>query len=586
MNLKHESISFGRWFSQVMKVFFHVRPLTTLTVICADAVSTMTRILSMLLPIKVILLAASPGVPRWFPFIDPAIKTPWIIGLTTAAIFFFFLTMLLESLVIRMSQDAGKEILYRANELALLKNQEETVRGYYASFCGICSSLLFLATAYLVLLILNLQLFLFMMFMTVFFFLFSAWALRGSDINPGRLKKYIQEDTGGYMKILTSFSFLGAFLSILIPFLISGGGNIIVAILSIILIRRSLSFFVSSTKDITKLSKNKHEIDALIFPEVQIIVPENREKLAVRDLFHKSARQEMSRQELEKARALSEPIEVHWMDPTAPNIYMFLITTGHSTENHEKFYQLQSFPQNKAHFFENEDFLFTKVSRRDLKAPSIVTRFSQAPFSCQIVDYGLGLPVSSKSWKDVHDRLLEHFWSFQPPKGLIKAFKTSHTLLHQNMNQEFLSRVEMALDTQQEEEDYNRFMELLPSTVELLENMPLYIYNPDMNLNNTARTDMDEVFIMTWGRWSLKPAGTVLPYDRKKTKGMAEKILNIRDDVPENLSADHLFFVSTCQKLENEINRGVFKAALKTMNSLLKSPVYEQKAVQKNSNCL
>ena len=125
------------------------------------------------------------------------------------------------------------------------------------------------------------------------------------------------------------------------------------------------------------------------------------------------------------------------------------------------------------------------------------------------------------------------------------------------MNQEFLSRVEMALDTQQEEEDYNRFMELLPSTVELLENMPLYIYNPDMNLNNTARTDMDEVFIMTWGRWSLKPAGTVLPYDRKKTKGMAEKILNIRDDVPENLSADHLFFVSTCQKLENEINNTI-----------------------------
>ncbi len=575
MNLFQESNNFARWFFQVMKIFFHVRPLTTLTVICADAASSMTRILSMLLPIKVILLAASPGVPKWFPFIDPASKTPWIIGLTIAAVFFFFLTMLLESLVSRMSQDAGKEILYRANELALLKNQEQTVQGYYASFCGICSSLLFLAAAYLVLFILNLQLFLFMVLMAVFLFLFTAWAVSGCDINPGRLKNYIQEDAGGYTKILTSLSFLGAFLVIIIPFIISGGGNILIAILSIILIRRSLSFFVSSTRSITKLCTARHQINALIFPEVQIIEPENLEKLAVRDLFHKSARQELSRQELEKAGLLPGSMEVHWMDPTTPNIFMFLIKTDGSSENHEKFYQLQSFPQKSTHFFENEDFLFIKISRKDLMAPALVTRFSQGLFSCQILDYGLGKPVSPKTWQGVHDRLLEHFWTFQPPKALIKAFTASHPLLHQNLNPEFLSRTEMALDTLQEKEDYSRFRELLPRTGEILESMPLYIHNPDMNMNNTAQTDTGRVCIMTWGRWSLKPAGTILPYDRKKTDAMAEKILENRNDAPENLSAEHLFFVSNCQKLENEIKKGAFKAALQTINSLLKSPVYE-----------
>lgn len=585
MNLFQESNNFARWFFQVMKIFFHVRPLTTLTVICADAASSMTRILSMLLPIKVILLAASPGVPKWFPFIDPASKTPWIIGLTIAAVFFFFLTMLLESLVSRMSQDAGKEILYRANELALLKNQEQTVQGYYASFCGICSSLLFLSAAYLVLLILNLQLFLFMVVMAAFLFLFSAWAVSGYDINPGRLKNYIQEDAGGYTKIMTSISFLGAFLVIIIPFIISGGGNIIIAILSIILIRRSLGFIVSSTRSIIKLCKDKHQINALIFPEVQIIEPENLEKLAVRDLFHKSARQEMSRQELEKAGTLSGSIEAHWMDPTAPGVYMFLIKTGGGSENHEKFYQLQTFPQKSAHFFENEDFLFIKISRKDLMAPALITRFSQGLFSCQILDYGLGQAVPAKTWQDVYDRLLEHFWTFQPPKGLIKAFTASHPLLHQNLNPEFLSRVEMALDTGEEKEDYSLFRELLPSTVEILESMPLYIHNPDMNMNNTAQTDTGQIFIMTWGRWSLKPAGTVLPYDREKTGSMADKILKTRDDTPENLSADHIFFVSNCQKLENEIKKGAFKAALQTISSLLKSPVYEQTIDTKDYNC-
>jgi len=39
------------------------------------------------------------------------------------------------------------------------------------------------------------------------------------------------------------------------------------------------------------------------------------------------------------------------------------------------------------------------------------------------------------------------------------------------------------------------------------------------------------------------------------------------------LAPEHLFFVSNCRKLGNEINRGAYKAALGTMDTLLSSPV-------------
>jgi hypothetical protein len=573
MNIFQESSTFAGWFSKVMRIFFQIRPLTTLGVINADAASTMTRILSLLLPLKVILLAASPGIPRWFPFIDPTAKTSWIIGLTIAAVVFFFITLLLESLVSRMSQDAGKEILYRANELTVLKNQEETVRDYYASFCGICSSLLFLCVAYLVLLILNFQLFVFMVAMTVSLFLFSGWAVSGCDINPGPMKRYIQEDVGGYMKILTSLSFLGAFLVILIPFIISGGGNIIIAILSIILIRRSLNFFVSSTRDITKLSKNKHEIDALIFPEVQLEEPESKDNLTVRDVFNKPARQRKAQEELGFVMPLSEPVEVHWMDPTTPGLYMFKIKSGAEGSGCESFFQQQAFPLKSLQLFENEDYLFTQVSRKEFKAPPLISRYTQAPFMCQIVDYGQGTPVSNKKWNALHDDLLEHYWSIQPPDNLIRAYRSSHKLLHELLSSDFINRVQIAVDTMEEENNLNRLLTELPVLKEILERAPHYIHNPGFTLQNTVQVDDENIYVMTWGKWTLEPVGAVMPYDKKRLGQMVENMSNARKDVPKDLRQEHLFLVFNCRKLGNEINRGAYKAALGTIGTLLSNPV-------------
>ena len=556
-----------------MKAFLQMRPKTTFVVISAEAMATMTRILSLLLPLKVILLAGSPGVPRYFPFIDPADKMSWIIGLTIASVIFFLITLLLENLVSRMSEDAGKEILYRANELAILSKQEETIQGYYASFCGIFASLIFICMAFLVLLLLNFWLFIFMIFILFFLFLFSIWAVSGSDINSGALKKHIIEDVGSYLKIATSIIFLAAFLVILAPFLTSTGGNILVAILSILLVRRTLSFVVGSTKDITKLNKNKHQVNALIFPEVQMENPESKDKLAVRDIFHKSARQDRVQKELGLILPLSEPVEVHWMDPTASGLYMFAIKAGE--KEYPRFFQQQAFPLKSRNLFENEDFLFTQVSRNEFKAPPLISRYSPEPFICQIVDYGLGTPVSGKKWNALHDDLLEHYWSIQPPDNLIRAYRSSHKLLHKLLDSDFIGRVEIAVDSMEEENSLKKFQTELAAVTDFLRTIPLYVQNPELTLKNIVQADENNIFVMTWGKWTLEPVGAVMPYDKKRLDQMLENISKIRKDVPVELAPEHLFFVSNCRKLGNEINRGAYKAALGTINNLLTHPEFK-----------
>lgn len=550
--------------------------MTTVGVVISEATATMTQILSLLLPLKVILLAASPGVPRYFPFIDPADKTIWIIGLSLAAVFFYLITLILEALTSRMSEDAGQEILYRANDLTLLKNQDETVRGYFSSFCGISSSLLFLGFAFLILFILNFWLFMFMVLMIIVNYLFTAWALGGRDIGPGPLKSYILDKTNNYLKITTSLTFLAAFFIILAPFLMDTGGNIIIAILSILLLRRSLNFFVSSTKEITRLCGNKHQINALIFPEIKIEKPESKDTLAVRDIFQKSARQINVQKELENIISLSEPVEVQWMDPTASGLYMFFIKAYEKEEESPRFFQKQAFPSKSLQLFENEDYLFTQVSRKELKAPTLISRYTQEPFVCQILDYGQGSPVPAKKWNALHDDLIEHYWSIQPPASLIRAYSSSHKLPHEILCSEFINRVEIAVDTTEERNILHKFHSKLFVVNDILKAVPLYIFNPEITVKNHVQSNEDHILVMTWGKWSLEPLGAVMPHDKKRIDQAIKSISKIRKDVPENFDQDHLYFVFNCRRLGNEINREAYKAALGTMAALLENTLFNK----------
>ncbi|WP_291321047.1 hypothetical protein [Desulfonatronospira sp.] len=573
MNLIQESSAFAAWFARVMRTFFQLRPLTTAGVVVAEATATMTRILSLLLPLKVILLAGSPGVPRYFPFVDPADKSIWLLGLSLAAVTFYLVTLLLEAMVNRLSQDAGKEILYRANALTLLKNQEETIQGYYASFCEISASLLFLSAAFLVLMVLNFWLFIFMLFLMAGYYFFSAWALSGCDVRRDKLKLYIQDKTGNYLKIITSLAFLAGFFIILAPFLTSDGGNIIIAILSILLLRRSLNFFVSSTKEAVNLCRNKHKIDALIFPGIQMESPEGKDKLAVRDVFHKSARESMVQAEMSLLMPPGVSLDVHWMDPTIPGMYMFMIKTGKQDSHQEALFQKQVFTTQSAQLFENEDYLFTRISRNELKAPALVTRYTREPFVCQILEYGLGEPVPGNKWKSLHDNLLEYYYSIKPSPELVKAFRTSHKSLHEILSREFVSRTWIAVDTPEEKSDLNLFLEYLPGTECMLKSVPYFIHNPDLTVKNTVQTEAGEVLVMTWGRWTLEPLGAVMPFDQKRLDQLLEVVKENRTDTPKDLDLDRLDLVHYCRTLEKEISKGNYKAALTTINKVLSNPV-------------
>ena len=569
MNLLTESASFWTWFASIVHAFFRNRPWTTLGVISASVAGMITRILSFLLPLKVILLAGSSGVPRYFPFIDPADKMGWIIGLSLLAVASYGLTIILENLVSRMSSDAGGEIMQEAIQMAVLKKQEEAAQEYFADFCGICANLLFLSLVFLVLLVLNPWLLFFILMLFLGQYMFTFRALSGSDVNPGRLKSYILDKLPNYLKILSSINFLLAFLVILTPFLI-GSGNILVGIISIVLIRRSLGFIVGTVKTSVDLFSERHKVDALVFPEIQLQKVETREALALRDLFQRSKRQKKTRKELKRVMPLNGAVDVLWADSPVRGVSTLNITVPNSSNPGRKYFQQQIFMPN-SRLLENEDFLFRHISREQLMAPRLITRFRQAAFECQICEFGK--PVSAQDWRELHPRLIEHYWSWQPPENLVELYSASRMLLHQRLNAELAGRTQVAVDTNEEADTLKRFQEQLPQIQSLLESLPLYIFNPECMKTNTVYADNGQIHVMTWGRWSLEPVGSIKYklLEKKRLAEITENIKNKRYDIPDQFSPELMSFAAGCLELEAVINKGSYKAALQVMDRLLKA---------------
>jgi hypothetical protein len=578
MHLPKETAAFFHWQYQVIKVFLRVRLGPTLGLITASGAAKVTRLLAFMLPLKVVLLAGSEGVPRYFQFfVHPDDKAAWILGLTGAAFVFYLATLALEAFSTRIAHDVSSDILQEAGVVSKLSNQTEDAQGYYAKFCHISSNLLFAVTGLLVMAIFNILLFSALIIIFVIQFVFSAWLVRGdNDLYPGRFKAYVFEKLDNYLGILSSINFLSAFLVILVPFLMTDNGNILVAIGSIIITRQILSSLVAAVKDSSALVKNRHRIDPLVFRDFYLEEPEAKEGQTLRNYFHREARERCVAKVLRSIVSAETELKVRWEDSPLGGINTFVIMAGKDKGADSLFYQMQVFSLKKLHQLENEEFLFRQIPRSHLCAPEVLVRFAEGPFECQICEYGQGESVTLMEWREILPVLLQQLWASTPPRVLVDAYIASNPLINKRLSERFIKRIDIALDSDQEISVFEDFLQRLPEIRKKLQQLPIYIHNRQLEYKNVASSkESQKYYIMSWRNWSIEPIGSWLPSIIKEDQvtGMLENVRSCRSDIPKEFDNEHILFASQCLEMELNIKRGAYKLALERMDKILKSPL-------------
>lgn len=576
MNLIGESVDAIRWVSKVTRAFAGVRPWTTVTLVLCIALGTVASVLAFFLPLKVILLAGSEGVPRYFSlFVDAADQTDWIIGLSAGAVGFYLLSLILDAAGKRLAEAGSAEVLQGANEIAVASKQREEAQGYYRRFCGITGNLVLVIISFIAIGFMSPMVLLVISCLLLLEFLFTAAVFRyGDALHPGPVQRMVGNNLGGYLAIIFSVNFLVGFFVMLVPMLMGQGANLLLAILTVILMRQSFSAATSIVVDVTALWRRRQDVEPMVFREHQIQKAELSVMKDLRELFGKELRESMLSQELTAAGLPTTGLDSAWRDSTIVGVYTFFVKLPEARQTGAPAHlQQQVFSKSQLHLLEHEEFLFENVDRKALYAPTVVARFEVGPFACQVCEYGTGRISDETEWKERNIALMTHMWSFEPPRYLVAAYNTSRPTLGGRLSPEFLKRLEVALDDSADRECYQSILDKLDRIRTVLRSIPVYIFNPDMGRNNVVHTESGTPQVVSWGRWAIEPIGAALSgsMDAETITQVLSEVRERRSISEDDLNSAHVRLAFESREFEKQVLGGKYLAAMRNLRRILEN---------------
>lgn len=574
MNLFRETGNAFGWIARVMAHFLKVRPITTMAVLLLSAVSQVMSVAAMLLPLKVVILAGSEGVPSYLTFLmTPEEKPEWILILAILAVVAFLLTLLLEKLSKDLANAASMEVLEGANELAVAGRGREKAQTFYYQFSNTVAAYAFCAAIFV--LVGYLDTFL----IGVLFALFAAKYLGIAfyfsfvdTFNPGKFYRYISAQPGPFLNVLASIAFLVGFFVILYPILIGEPVNVLIALVSIIALRRAFGSLTTAIGGTVRLFRKRHIISPLVFKSRKMEARETDEARAFREIFDKTGREALVREAFEDSLNSSVEAEVFWQDPAFPQFNTFLIRAAiPGDEQESRLYQQKVFPERFHHFFETEDLLFRHLPRRTLMAPEVIAQFRKGRFLCQLCEYGTGQSFSGKQWKEVVPRIVKHLWELEPPRALVKAYDSSHPRMEKRLTEALIKRLQVAIDDAEESESLDRFLKQLAAIQERIAAVPLSVWNPEIKPANVVRRGPGDQILMSWHKWRIDPIGMEIPpaINRTELQPILDEVSAKRCSRKSGLAMADIDLVNQCALLEHNIQRGHYKAGLERIRAIL-----------------
>jgi len=514
MNILSSSWRFLAWFGAVMRVFFSTRPLLTNVLVISKALSSITRILAFFIPLKVLLLIATPGVPRYFRFfIEPELRMEWAVGLSIAAVVAYFLTIALDKLAERLSDVGSRELLVQASQMAVFGNQRELAKRYFADFTGVAVNMLLTAT----LLGLGLWLYptLFAVLLAAFTVQFVATGLvlrRLDEAAPAGLSGYIHGNLPQYLSYLEAFNFLLVFAFLVADFLFFDGVNILIAILSFLMARRVLPSVSAIFADATTLLRQRHRIDPLVFADQKYLRKEPEQNQKLTHYFRVDHRETRLLGQL-RARLgdVIVRVESRWVDPGPSGVSLFSVH-AHDSDDRVCFHgQEQVSGVKRREALDNEALIVDEVGREPLCMAPTLQEFRLGAFECRLLDIGETEPVTGAAWKKHHMAdFMAKLWCVEPSSRLRGIFELSRDYLGNRVSEKELARMEVALDTDEKRATRDALRVALPQIREIVAKLPVFPLNKGLNPALVFSDESGRLRVTDWCKWSLEPVGVGL----------------------------------------------------------------------------
>lgn len=560
------------WSAAVLKKFFRFVPLPTLSVVVLTLVSQFARLLAFFLPLKVIILLGSTGVPRYFPDSWAAFDRDFlVVALSLATLLFYLAHLLAEKLLTATVEKGAAGVVERSRKLVLFSNQDEVASQAYRKLAaslatGVLAGLLgvLFAIVYPT----------FLIVMVVYVVGILAVISLVTQGQPERRSK-LQENAGGLVGLLSGGGFLLLFAFMVADFLLWEGVGFMVAIISLLLSRQLLGRLESAIKDALWLHGKRLQINAIFFTGHRLEKgPEPARHRKFWELLIIAKQPERLRPLLESI--IGEPIAAdgtlssRWRQSGVPDILAFDVVLQVPGQEPQALL-LKVFGSRHKKAALNEVDLLVSATGRALPVPELLGVDQWEGFDVHLFRFSMGKISEHKGGsKLLLDRLVR-CWGIEPDKELVERYRRSHPFLHQRLSSQMLDRLMAVADEPAHRDVIDqvaaRFDELL---VELGQ-LPLAMNNPGVPRELTFVSDSGDLQLAHWGSWALEPVGADFPHE-KSWEERLKKIYTVaaKQRVALNgISLESIRLCTCCSAFEKAFNRQRYTDAIELIPKML-----------------
>lgn len=506
---------YARWSGSVYRKLFAIVPWRTAGVAIFSLFSQFALLLAFFLPLKVIILIGSTGIPRYFPQSWASLdRDSLVIMLSASAVVFYLLHLVAERGVDIFADSGARTLVARSRKMTLFAGQEEFAKSVYQRMSRILAAGCFLLLVALF----------FVLFYPYFFFVLAAYlslslllVSLAAELSDG-VNRLLVEQTKLFIQTASGIGFLCLFVFMVADFVLWQGVGFMVAIISLLLSRQLLQKLVGALIDGISLYQKRLKINALFFHghALSHAAPVDSGSSIWRLLDRDIQQQEVTRFLIEDGRDTSNPViaAMAWQEQDQQGVLCFRVEVEHQTfqgKEGREHYLLKIYDSGKQ-----------GLARREKEL--LQSQLAPPPPSLEVVALGdiLGYAaiayrlegargVSSKESSEARLEFMASCWSSRPSASTLDRYARSHPLLAARLSEQTLERLEAIALNATGLADVYRLSEAFDRIKGILDTLPRCLVNKSVSRHALLRTRGGDVVGSDWANWALEPVGVGLP---------------------------------------------------------------------------
>lgn len=563
-----EPVNIVRWVLALGGKFLRIVPGTTALVVTATLMSQLAMLAASLLPLKVLMLLGSSGIPAYFPgFLAGFDRNVLVVALSVAAGICFLLHLLAERLV-RIGADQGAQrLLAHERKMILFDDQDEFAARSYRryAYALACSAFVLLALALLTVVYPG-----FALLAAVYVPLVALALGVGRRCSP-RLAERLRSGRKPVFAVASGIGFLCGFVWLVVDFMGSAPPGLLSALIGLLLLRQLFSRASDAAVEIGNLYGQRVNLNALFFHR-QVLLRAADEVEGIWSLFEPERRAEWAGSALNELASVSSPasIDTQWRQTGIRNV---LALEARVPDDDRSDWLLRLFDQNCSALAVHEATLLGAVPAGSLPAPVFLGATRVGDFHCHGFQCSGLRRVPPAEVAVAVSNMMKRLLEAEPPPDLAARYERSHPYLWQRIDRRTFARLLLPAERPEQREAVMALDSAWDEICAVLRGLPLVFLNPELN-GETLRYDAQGMPVAVyWGRWSLDPLGSAWPVH---DKGLAELGASLEAAIERghrsalrNVSAAHARLSARVCALEQLITRQHYAQALDLIPPLL-----------------